>query len=316
MNRCLICTAETPDASQYHPNCLKKVFGSRVKPELDIRSDQLQELAEKMVSQRVTMPGAQSKISLSVEKKARGTSKLVIAGSCGRFILKPPSEKRPEFPENQHCTMRMAEVAGIETAPNGLIHLASGERAYITKRIDRDADSQRFAMEDMCQITGRLTEEKYKGSHEEIAKIIREYSENPLYDLTRYFDLVFFSYLTGNGNMHLKKFSMLRDPQTGWKLAPACDLLSTRLAMPVEKDQDEFALTLNGKKSNLKKDSFMEFGQGIGLKRKQVATLIDKLVSKRNKFIEIIENSFLSKEKKTMYRAIILFSTRRILFDT
>ena len=305
MSRCLICTGGTPDASHYHPNCLKKLFGSREKPELDIRSDQLQGLAKKTVYQRVTVPGVQSKLSLEVEKKARGTSKLTIVGLWGRFILKPPSEKWPELPENEHCTMRMAEVAGIETVPCGLIHLASGERAYITKRIDRGDDGRKFAMEDMCQLAGRLTEDKYKGSHEQIAKIIREFSENPFYDLTRYFDLVLFSYLTGNVDMHLKNFSLLRDPLTGWKLAPAYDLLSTRLVIPAEKDPEELALTLSGKKSNFKGDSFMHFGQSIGLDNKQVTKLIDNIVAKRDEFIATIDNSFLSNEKKELYKAIL-----------
>ncbi|TVQ74444.1 MAG: type II toxin-antitoxin system HipA family toxin [Balneolaceae bacterium] len=305
MNRCLICTGETPDPSQYHPNCLKKLFGSREKPELDIRSEQLQQLAKKTVYQRVTVPGVQSKLSLEVERKARSTSKLTIVGFWGRFILKPPSEKWPELPENEHCTMRMAEVAGIETVPFGLIHLASGERAYITKRVDRDDEGRKFAMEDMCQLSGRLTEDKYKGSHEQIARIVRKFSENPLFDLTRYFELVLFSYLTGNGDMHLKNFSLLRDPEFGWKLAPAYDLLSTRLVIPEDKDPEELALTLTGKKSNFKMDAFMEFGKSIGLKRKQVTKLIDNLVSERDELLETIENSFLSGEKKEQYRTIL-----------
>lgn len=305
MSKCLICTGGTPDASHYHPSCLKKLFGSREQPKVDIQSDQLLELAKKTVYQRVTVPGVQSKLSLEIEKKARGTSKLTIVGLWGRFILKPPSEKWSELPENEHCTMRMAEVAGIETVPCGLIHLASGERAYITKRIDRGDDGRKFAMEDMCQLAGRLTEDKYKGSHEQIAKVIREFSENPLYDLTRYFDLVLFSYLTGNGDMHLKNFSLLRDPFTGWNLAPAYDLLSTRLVIPAEKDPEELALSLTGKKSNFKGDSFMQFGQSIGLDNKQVTTLIDNLISKQEQFIEIINNSFLSHWKKELYGSIL-----------
>ncbi|MGM0739513.1 MAG: HipA domain-containing protein [Bacteroidota bacterium] len=132
-----------------------------------------------------------------------------------------------------------------------------------------------------------------------------EFPENPLYDLTRYFDLVLFSYLTGNGDMHLKNFSLLREPQTGWKLAPAYDLLSTRLLIPAKKDPEELALTLTGKKSNFKRDSFMEFGQSIGLERKQVITLVDNLVSKQDEFIETIEYSFMSREKKELFRAIL-----------
>ena len=305
MSKCLICIGSTPDHVHYHPKCLQSLFGSSEKPELDIRNEELQELAKKTVYQRVTVPGVQSKLSLEIEKKARGTSKLTLVGLWGRFILKPPSEKWPELPENEHCTMRMAEVAGLEVVPCGLIHLASGERAYITKRVDRDQEGRKFAMEDMCQLSGRLTEDKYKGSHEQIAKIVKKFSENPLFDLTRFYELVVFSYLTGNGDMHLKNFSMLRNPLTGWKLAPAYDLLSTRLVIPEEKDPEELALTLTGKKSNIRLESFMEFGQSIGLNRKQSTNLIDKLVAKQKEFNETIENSFLSGEKKEQYRTIL-----------
>jgi serine/threonine-protein kinase HipA len=304
MNKCLICTGETTDASQYHPNCLKKLFGSREKPELDIRLDQFLELANKTVRQHKSVPGVHSRLLLDIEK-ASGADKLTAIGARGRFILIPPSEKWPQLPENRHCTMRMAGSAGIETVPFGLIPLASGERASITRRADRDDNGRKYAMEDMCQLAGRLTEDKYKGSHEQIAKIVRKYSENPLYDLTRYFDLVLFCYLTGNGDMHMKNFSLLRDPLTGWKLAPASDMFSTRLLKSAEKEPEELALTLTEKKSNFSRDSFMEFGQKIGLERKQVTTLIDNLVSKRDQFIEIIDNSFLSHWKKELYGSIL-----------
>ncbi|MCC5905681.1 MAG: HipA domain-containing protein [Balneolaceae bacterium] len=72
--------------------------------------------------------------------------------------------------------MIISEASGLQTVPYGLIHLASGELAYITKRIDRDDKGNKFAMEDMCQLTGRLTEDKFKGSHEKIAKTIKKFS--------------------------------------------------------------------------------------------------------------------------------------------
>lgn len=312
MNKCLICTNPVNSGDNYHPKCLQKLFDSKKAPELNVRFSELSELAKKSVHARVTVPGVQTKLSLEIEKKAEGTDKLTIVGLWGSYILKPPSNRWPELPENEHCTMMMAELAGIETVPYGLIYLASGELAYITKRIDRDDQGHKYAMEDMCQLTGRLTEDKYKGSHEQIARIVKQFSANPLFDLTRLFELVLFSYLTGNGDMHLKNFSLFNDLKLGWKLAPGYDLLSTRLVIPEEKDPEELALTLTGKKSNFQLKSFIEFGSTIGLNKKQITNIVDKFLSRKKAFIETIEKSFLSEEMKDSYKEILKHRFRLI----
>jgi len=304
MSKCLICANSVANGKQYHPKCLQKLFDSKEKPVLEVNLDQLNELAKKSVHQRVTVPGVQTKLSLEVDRKTDSADKLTIVGLWGRYILKPPSSKWPELPANEHCTMMLAEAAGIETVPYGLIHLASGELAYITKRIDRDDKGNKFAMEDMCQLTGRLTEDKYKGSHEQIAKIVKQFSANPLFDLTRFYELVLFSYLTGNGDMHLKNFSLFNDPEVGWKLAPGYDLLNTRLVIPKEKDPEELALTLTGKKSNFNPDSFNDFGLSIGLNIKQIQNIHQKLLDKQDIFNQTIERSFLSDELKELYQQV------------
>lgn len=305
MNKCLICANRVPNGKQYHPRCLQKLFDSKEKPVLEVNLDQLNELAKKSVHQRVTVPGVQTKLSLEVDRKADSADKLTIVGLWGRYILKPPSSKWPELPANEHCTMMLAEAAGIETVPYGLIHLGSGELAYITKRIDRDDKGSKFAMEDMCQLTGRLTEDKYKGSHEQIAKIVKQFSENPLYDLTRFYELALFSYLTGNGDMHLKNYSLFKDPEVGWKLAPGYDLLNTRLVIPEEKDPEELALTLAGKKSNFNPNSFNEFGKTIGLNPKQIQNITQNFLDKKESFNQTIVKSFLSDGMKEIYQYIL-----------
>jgi serine/threonine-protein kinase HipA len=305
MNRCLICANPVENGEQYHEKCLKKLFKTGNKPVLDVQLDQLNELAKKSVYQRVTVPGVQTKLSMEIKRSTESTDKLTIVGLWGRFILKPPSNKWVELPENEHCTMMLAEAAGLETVPFGLIHLASGELAYITKRIDRDDQGNKFAMEDMCQLTGRLTEDKYKGSHEQIAKAIKKYSNNPLFDLTRFYELVLFSFITGNGDMHLKNFSLFNDPVVGWKLAPGYDLLNTRLVIPEEKDPEELALTLTGKKSNFNPDSFEEFGTTIGLNTKQIQNINEALLGKQELFQRTIEKSFLSDDMKDKYHEIL-----------
>ena len=301
MNKCLICANPVDNGKEYHSKCLQDLFGSKEKPVLDVKLDQLNELAKKSVHHRVTVPGVQTKLSLEIDRKAESADKLTIVGLWGRFILKPPSNRWPELPANEHCTMMLAEAVGLEAVPFGLIHLASGELAYITKRIDRDDNGNKFAMEDMCQLTGRLTEDKYKGSHEQIAKTVKQHSANPLFDLTRFYELVLFSFITGNGDMHLKNFSLFNDPVVGWKLAPGYDLLNTRLVIPEVKDPEELALTLTGKKSNFNPESFDQFGKTIGLNTKQIQNINESLLNKRDTFLQTIEKSFLSDEMKDAY---------------
>jgi len=199
----------------------------------------------------------------------------------------------------------MADELGIETVPYGLVHLKSGELAFVTRRIDRRDDGTKLAMEDMCQLTGRLTEDKYKGSHEQIAKVIKQYTANPLFDIIRFYEVVLFSYLTGNGDMHLKNYSLFKDPKIGWKYAPSYDLLSTRLVIPEKSDPEELALTVRGKKSRFKLDDFKQFGLDIGLTPKQITNEFYKLQKKKPDLESIIQQSFLSKEMKENYMKLL-----------
>jgi serine/threonine-protein kinase HipA len=92
----------------------------------------------------------------------------------------------------------------------------------------------------------------------------------------------------------------------GLKLAAGYDLLSTRLVIPEEKDPEELALTLTGKKSNFNPDSFKEFGEVIGLNSKQVQNIQQSLMDKQDTFTQTIEKSFLSEEMKELYRQTFL----------
>ncbi|MEX0648343.1 MAG: HipA domain-containing protein [Balneolaceae bacterium] len=272
---------------------------------MDYKLSELSKLAKKAIKQRITVPGVQAKLSLELHRQSKDADKLTIVGLWGRYILKPPSNRWPELPENEHCTMKLAETIGIETVKNGLIRLKSGELAYITKRIDRSIDGVKFAMEDMCQLSERLTEDKYKGSHEQVAKLIKRYSANPLFDITRFFELILFCYLTGNSDMHLKNFSLFKDPDMDWKLSASYDLLSTRLVIPEKADPEELALTLTGKKRNFTINSFKRFGAHIGLNEKQIENILEHFKNRSELFKDVIMNSFMRDELKENYLAIV-----------
>jgi serine/threonine-protein kinase HipA len=156
----------------------------------------------------------------------------------GNFIFKPPSEYFPEMPENEHVTMRIAEVFGIKVVESSLIRLESGELSYITKRIDRTTNGEKIHMIDMFQIIEAF--DKYKSSMERIGKVLQQHSENTLLDLVSFFELTLFSFITGNNDMHLKNFSMIKT-HSGWSLSPAYDLLNVRIAN--QEDNEELALT-------------------------------------------------------------------------
>jgi serine/threonine-protein kinase HipA len=201
--RCLYCYNELEDGLvDFHPDCSKKIFGTAVAPLLTYDEKQMLELGKQVIKSHVALTGVQPKLSLDIEKTGRHTGKMepqrfTIVGLWGGYILKPPTPTYPQLPQLEDVTMHLAALSGIATVPHSLIRMQSGNLAYITKRIDR-AKGEKIHMEDMCQLTERLTENKYKGSYEQIAKAIIKYSINPGLDMINFFEQVVFSFLTGN----------------------------------------------------------------------------------------------------------------------
>ena len=155
-------------------------------------------------------------------------------------------------------------------------------------------------MIDMFQITEAV--DKYKGSMEKVGKALNSYSSNTLLDKTFYFDIVLFSFLTGNNDMHLKNFSMIESP-SGWVLAPAYDLLNVAIVFP--EDTEELALSLAGKKKRLKLEHFELFGEGLGMSPKQIKGAFNRMINHKSIAIDWINRSFLSNEMKSAYRHLL-----------
>lgn len=198
--------------------------------------------------------------------------------------------------------MHLAQAVKIKTATHSLIRMASGNLAYITKRMDRTAKGK-LAMEDMCQLTDRLTEYKYSSSYEQIAKAIRKYSSAPGLDVNNFYEMVLFSFITGNADMHLKNFSLLEHPKLGMVLSPAYDLVNTTLVNPA--DTEEMALTLNGKKRKIGKQDFIAAMNASLLDNKQQQNIFRKMFRAVPKWMETIDASFLTSDNKERYKSII-----------
>lgn len=306
MNRCLYCYAEISEENDilYHKKCSKKFFGFEIAPTLSYAKSELDELAKHLIKKSVTVPGVQTKLSLQIEKKRKEGNRFTLVGLWGNYILKPPVEEYPELPQNKDLIMHLAELFGIKTVPHALIPLKSGELAYITNRIDRICKNEKIQMEDLYQLSERLTEDKYKGSIEQVTKVVKKYSDNPMLDALTLFEITLFSFFVGNADMHLKNFSLIYKHNLNM-LAPAYDLLSTRLVIPQEKDPEETALTINGKKSNLKRKDFEIYSKNINLSEKQFNNIFDKFARTIPIALDFIDNSFLSENKQKELKELI-----------
>lgn len=303
INKCLYCYQPINESEQdFHSACAKKMFGTKQAPIIDFNLKELEELAKQIVIKSVAVTGVQPKLSLALEKHKNELSRLTIVGLHGNFILKPPSTEYKELPQNEDLTMHLANLVKIKTALHCLIRLHSGELAYITKRFDRNK-KEKIALEDFCQLTENLTEHKYRGSIEKVAKTTQKFTTNKGLEILRLFELVLFCYLTGNADMHLKNFALLENALGEFELSPAYDLVST--ALVIADDKEETALTINGKKSRLKKKDFDVLATSMGINTKVLESIYTKFEKVLPNWIDFIKQSFLSNTMQKSYIELI-----------
>lgn len=312
MSKCLYCYNKLENGEiDFHQACCKKFFGSQIPPLVDLDMKRIKELAVEALGKSISVTGVQPKLSLDFKGKGGKENRLTIVGLWGRFILKPPFEDYPEMPALEDLTMHVSEFLNINTAEHSLIKLKSGELAYISKRFDRPKNGK-LHVEDMAQLTGTLTENKYRSSMEKVGKAILKYSSYPGIDAIRFFELTLFSFLSGNSDMHLKNFSLIRNEDDEIMLSPAYDLLSTKLLIP--KDKEELALPLNGKKSNLKKKDFDLFASQLGINEAALRKIYERFGDSFTEMNQLINKSFLSKEMKEKYVAL-LDERRKLIWE-
>lgn len=302
-NKCLYCYKEVNGKSDFHEACTIKFFGTKKAPLIPYSIDQMAELAKHVVERSISVPGMQAKLSMSLVRetqKSNDTRLTVVGALNGNYIFKPPANEYPEMPQNEHLTMRLAEMFGIRTVPSSLIRLQSGELSYITRRVDRTPDGEKIHMIDMFQILEAY--DKYKSSMEKVGKALGSYSDNTLLDKLYLFEITVFSFLTGNNDMHLKNFSLI-ETQSGWAQSPAYDLLNVSIINPG--DTEELALSLEGRKKKLTYSNFINFGQNLGLTKIQIERSFQRFSLKFQQAEDFIVSSFLSKQMIEKYLDVL-----------
>jgi serine/threonine-protein kinase HipA len=265
-------------------------------PTLELNKKLLKELAEQTVNQRIAVTGVQPKLSVTLEKH-QGTSRLTIVGLWGEYILKPQHNSLPTMPETEDLTMHLADIFGVEVCDHSLLRASDGSLVYLAKRFDREKN-RKIHVEDFCQLSEFLTENKYKSSYERAGKLILSYCKNTGLDIVKYFELLLFCFLTGNNDMHLKNFSLIHR-EDSIDLSPAYDLVNVNLVFP--KDQEEMALLLNGRKKNIHIRDFEALGIVLRIPEKVRDNSYKKFSSHNPAVQQMILTSFLPPNMQDIY---------------
>ena len=309
---CLCCGKPLKIDNEYgwHKSCIKHFFGTETLPEIEFDNDTLNLLASETTNQGFTVPGVQKKLSLHLMSDGK-KPRLTLVNFPTGYILKPQVEEFKALPESEQLIMSMAHKVGISTVPHALIKNKTGI-AYITKRIDRiilKDNVSLLAMEDFCQLDLRLTEDKYRGSYERCAKIIEKYSSRTGIDITEFYLRIVFCFMVDNSDMHLKNFSLIEtDEGSGeYILSPAYDLLPVNANIP--SDKEELALTMNGKKTNIRKNDFLKFADACNISRVTAKKLIQNLVKLTPELLKMCDESLLPIDLKKRLKKIILERT-------
>lgn len=303
MNKCLYCYQELEEGQvDFHPSCARKFFGSKAVPQLPYTRDNMAELARQVIRTSTSVTGVQAKMSLDINLGGKNEpAKFTIVGLWGKYIFKPQSAKYPHLPELEDLTMKMAEAAHIRTARHTLIRLADGSLGYLTLRMDRGKRGEKISMLDLCQLTNRLTEHKYYGTYQQLAETIKKYSSAPMLDVQRFWELVLFSWMTGNSDMHCKNFSLIDMGRGEYTLSPAYDLLAVLLADPSDTEEMAMSFSTGGEKRGFDRNTFITAFTNSGIPMAVARKMIDRMKEHLPEWKELIHQSFLPEKMKNDY---------------
>lgn len=260
-------------------------------PVIDLSLKEVLNKAQSMAG-KLSISGVQPKLSVAYSKK---DNKLNVVNKKGVYILKPQVEFYPHLPENENLCMNISELCNVETPSHSLISLTDGSKAYLIKRFDR-LNNQKIHTETFFQILNK--KDKYSGSYEEIGKKLWSISEVPGLDVQLFFERIVLNFILGNGDAHQKNFSIIYNNHNEIRLSPGYDIVSSKILIPEEEDT---ALTLNGKKNNIQKPDFIKFAKYLKIPEKAINLFIDK----KAEIQKIIDNSYLDRQEKERFKEIV-----------
>lgn len=304
-NRCLCCQREVNAENRYHPKCLLKLFGKTWIPSIPFGIADLPEEVSKTAG-KMSISGLQIKASVSLNSQKKV---IEVTGEHGTHILKPEPAEYPELPQCENLCMTIAEKLNMEVPPHGLFFMEDKTLCYIIRRFDRGPSEEKIHKEDMAQLLQINPEQKYDASLETVGKAILKFSRNTYLEAAKFFERVIFCFIIGNGDMHLKNWSLITPEDHRNRLSPCYDFVSSSLYISHE---EESALTLNGKRSKLRKTDFQTLAQSLTLEPRAANNAIARIINSKNDILELVNASELSEPKKKQLGTLIESRCKRL----
>ncbi|OBG34150.1 type II toxin-antitoxin system HipA family toxin [Mycobacterium sp. E3198] len=216
---------------------------------------------------------------------------LPASGELGDWIVKLPDALYPDVPANEFAAMNLARSIGIDVPEVALVHRddlpvlparawpGAEQVAFAIARFDRGLGGERIHIEDFAQVRGFYDNAKYTGSFETVGALTyRNYDRSSLREFVR---RLTFNLLIGNGDAHLKNWSLIYLDGRVPSLSPAYDLVSTApYASPDE--PDDFGLSFGGTKvmARIGRDAFRQFQSRLRAEAADVLDVVDETVER------------------------------------
>jgi serine/threonine-protein kinase HipA len=309
VSRCLITYDPIPDGQDYSPRGLR-ILHTRLMRLNPLPFTEIELIQEAMSrAGKMSVQGVQPKLS-AVLRVQKGQFEVV--DQHGRFILKPPNVAYAQLPENEDLTMKLAKLSGLEVPDHGLVRAKEGRLVYWIRRFDRIGRKGKRAIEDFAQLSGENRATKYDSSVEKVIHVIERHCTFPAVERKVFFQRFLFNFLSGNEDMHLKNYSVIRDDEMV-RLAPCYDLLNSTLVL--KRGTEESALPLGGKKSGFTLKLLQEYlgSERLRLNRRVIGSVFELFGRVVPVWKEWIERSFLADESKTEYWNLVSSRAGRIL---
>ncbi|HAV92722.1 TPA: hypothetical protein DCW38_06030 [candidate division WOR-3 bacterium] len=303
MNRyCISCGLPLKGEDLMHEKCVRRVFSVSKIPSVRFSLNEISEKAQECVG-KLSISGVQPKLSTKINRK-NGEVEVVYAG--GQFILKPQTDRFPEMPQNENMCMTIFEIAGVKTALHGIVTLRDGSSAYIVRRFDRKGN-KKIHFEDLQSVI--QADDKYAGSAERVGEAIRAYAKFPGLEIQNFFKIVVMNFIVGNGDGHLKNYGFLYDDDNEKVLSPCYDIVSSKLVI---KNEEDSALTVNGKKNKLKADDFLRLANAMKMDESICLNIIKEVLDSRDKIMNFVEDYPFINDKKENFMIILEDGYKRL----
>lgn len=301
--KCLCCyePLQKEEQNVLHRECSLRVFGTETTPTISLDKQGTINALTHQLAQGRGLTGVQAKFSAALQ---RDHKRLTLSSALYGYIVKPQTEQYSHLPEIEALSMQLAEVWNLPVAPSSLLYTEQGELVYVSKRVDRLENMGKVRQEDMGQVLGNITENKYKSSHEKIGKAILANCHNPRLDGLQYFNSVLFAFIIGNNDAHLKNFSLSKF-NNQWTLTPLYDQVAVRLAVPETQDNEDLALTMNGRKRKIAWRDFQALARTLQITPQLAEAQLRRAQKLVPKMSNCISNSFLTNTQQVDFLQLI-----------